>query len=170
MTNLLWCLYCFASLIKIYISSKIYILARPAVFRGHLRAFGKCTAGVARLKGIQNLDSMRLTVGEKRNFTPALTCSNLSKPFHTCWNLFTTVHTWSHLVTPITPVQIFSHLFTLVHTCSHLFTPVHTFSHHSDYLRSSPITVSRGILPSRKLLFFNLTCYLVEIAYFCSCT
>ena len=33
-----------------------------AVFRGCLRAFGKCTDGGASSKGGQNLDSVRLTV------------------------------------------------------------------------------------------------------------
>ena len=31
--------------------------AGPTLFRGHLRAFGKCTNGVALSKGRQNLDS-----------------------------------------------------------------------------------------------------------------
>ena len=40
----------------------LYILAGPALFRGRLRAFGKCTNGVASSKGRQNLDSVRLTL------------------------------------------------------------------------------------------------------------
>ena len=58
-----------------------------------------------------------------------------------------------------------SHLFTLVHTCSDLFTPVHT-SVTIYALRA--MAVSRWIFPLREVLFFDLTCYLVEIAYFCS--
>ena len=38
----------------------VIILAGPAVFRGRLRAFGKCTDVVASSKGRLNLDSMRL--------------------------------------------------------------------------------------------------------------
>ena len=40
----------------------IYILAGPAVFRGRLRVFGKCTNGVAFSKGRPNLASVRLTL------------------------------------------------------------------------------------------------------------
>ena len=36
--------------------------AGPALFRGRLRAFGKCTNGVAFLKGRPNLASVRLTL------------------------------------------------------------------------------------------------------------
>ena len=78
-----------------------YILAKPAVFRGRLMAFQKCTSGVAASKGRQNLESVQLTVQEKQQyFTLVLTCSNLFEPFHTCPHLFTTVHTCSHLFTP----------------------------------------------------------------------
>ena len=91
-----------------------YILAGPALFRGRLRAFGKCTNGVASLKGRQNLDSVRVTLQEKQQFPPVLTCSNLSKPFDTC-------------------LQLFTH----VHTCSHMFTPLHTSSYLIDQLCSS---------------------------------
>ena len=37
-------------------------LAGPALFRGRLRAFGKCTDVVASSKGRLNLDSVRLIV------------------------------------------------------------------------------------------------------------
>ena len=40
----------------------IYRLAGPAVFRGRLRRFGKCTNGVALSKGTPNLASVRLTL------------------------------------------------------------------------------------------------------------
>ena len=40
----------------------IYIVAGPALFRRRLRAFGKCTNGVALSKGRPNLSSVRLTV------------------------------------------------------------------------------------------------------------
>ena len=53
--------------------------------------------------------------------------------------------------------------FTPVLTCSNLFTPVHTsvmmYAHHA-------ISVFPSIFPFRKLLFFSLTCYPAEIAYF----
>ena len=57
---------------SIYINIYIYILAGPAVFRGRLRAFGKCTNGVALSKGRQNLASVRLT--SKENSTSDLFC------------------------------------------------------------------------------------------------
>ena len=38
------------------------LLAGPALFRGRLRAFGKCTNGVALSKGRPNLASVRLTL------------------------------------------------------------------------------------------------------------
>ena len=47
-------------------------LAGPALFRGRLRAFGKCTNGVAFLKGRPNLSSVRLTLYEKQYFTSFL--------------------------------------------------------------------------------------------------
>ena len=77
-----------------------------------------------------------------------VTCSHLIPPVHTCPCLFTPVHTCSHLFTP-------------VHTGSHRFTPVHT----------SVTTLFaqwqfRWMFPLQKLLFLDLTCYLVEIAYF----
>ena len=50
----------------------IDILAGPALFRGHLRAFGKCTNGVALSKGRPNLASVRLTLWEKQYFTSVL--------------------------------------------------------------------------------------------------
>ena len=40
----------------------IYILAGPALFRGRLRVFRKCTDVVASSKGRLNLDSVRLIV------------------------------------------------------------------------------------------------------------
>ena len=101
-------------------------LARPALIRGRLMAFKKCTAGVAWSKGRQNLESVRFTVYGKQYFTPVLPCSNLFKfftPVPTCLDLFTPVHNCSHL---FTPVNTCSHLLTPVHTCSHLFTPIHT--------------------------------------------
>ena len=125
-------------------------------------AFKKCTAVVAWSKGRQNLESMRLTVYEKQYLTPVLTCSNLFKPFHTCSHLFPPVHTCSHL---FTPVHTCSQLCTLVHTYSHLFTPVHT-SVTIYALRG--MAVSRWSFPLRKLLFFDLTSHITEIAYFSS--
>ena len=53
-------LYMFASPSHLFIN--IYILAGPALFRGRLRAFGKCTDLVASSKGRLNLDSVRLIV------------------------------------------------------------------------------------------------------------
>ena len=47
-------------------------LAGPALFRGRLRAFGKCTNGVAFSKGRLNLASVRLTLMEKQYFTSVL--------------------------------------------------------------------------------------------------
>ena len=38
------------------------MIAGPALFCGRLRAFGKCTNGVAFLKGRPNLASVRLTL------------------------------------------------------------------------------------------------------------
>ena len=58
-------------------------------------------------------------------------------------HLFWLVQTWSN----------FSHLFTAVHTS----VTIYTFC---------AMAVSRWIFPLRKLLFFDLTCRLVEIAYF----
>ena len=40
----------------------IIVLAGPVLFRGRLRAFGKCTNGVAFSKGRPNLASVRLTL------------------------------------------------------------------------------------------------------------
>ena len=40
----------------------IKLLAGPALFRGRLRAFGKCTNGVALSKGRPNLACVRLTL------------------------------------------------------------------------------------------------------------
>ena len=40
----------------------IYLLTGPALFRGRLNAFGKCTNGVAFSKGRPNLASVRLTL------------------------------------------------------------------------------------------------------------
>ena len=40
----------------------IVVLAGPALFRARLRAFGKCTNGVAFSKGGPNLASVRLTL------------------------------------------------------------------------------------------------------------
>ena len=59
-----------------------------------------------------------------------------------------------------------SHLFTPVHTRSHLFTTVHTCSHLTDYLRSSRNGSFSLNFSLAKLLFFDLTGYLFEIAYF----
>ena len=47
-------------------------LAGPALFRGRLRAFGKCTNGVAFSKGRPNLASVRLTLSEKQYFISVL--------------------------------------------------------------------------------------------------
>ena len=49
-----------------------------------------------------------------------------------------------------------------------MFTPIHTCSHLSDYLRSWRNGSFSLNFPLRKLLFFYLTCSLVEIACFCS--
>ena len=141
--------------------SDYYIQARPALFRGRLMAFKKCTSDVAWSKGRQNLESVGLTVYEKQNFTPVLTCSNLVKTVDTCSHLLTPVDTFSHL---FTSVHTFSHLFTPVHTCSQLFTTVHT-SVTIYALRA--MAVSHWISLLWKLLFFSLTCYLVQIACFC---
>ena len=59
-------------------------------------------------------------------------------------------------------------LFTPVHTCSHLFTPVHTCSHLSDYLHCSRNGSFSLNFPFGKAIIFDLTCYLVAIAYLCS--
>ena len=67
--------------------TSIYKLAGLAVFRGRLMSFQMCTAGVASLKGKQNLESMLLTFWEKQYFTPVLTCSYLFTPVHTCSHL-----------------------------------------------------------------------------------
>ena len=40
----------------------LLLLEGPALFRGRIRAFGKCTDGVAFLKGRPNLASVRLTL------------------------------------------------------------------------------------------------------------
>ena len=40
----------------------VVVPAGPALFRGRLRAFGKCSNGVAFSKGRPNLASVRLTV------------------------------------------------------------------------------------------------------------
>ena len=40
----------------------IIVLAGPAIFRGRLRAFGKCIDGVASSKGRLNLDCVQLIV------------------------------------------------------------------------------------------------------------
>ena len=48
------------------------VLAGPALFRGRLRAFGKCTNGVGFSKGRLNLASVRLTLMEKQYFTSVL--------------------------------------------------------------------------------------------------
>ena len=50
----------------------IIVIAGPAVFRGRLRAFGKCTNGVAFSKGRPNLAIVRLTLEEKQYFTSVL--------------------------------------------------------------------------------------------------
>ena len=87
---------------------------------------------------------MRLTAWEKQNFRPVLTCSNLSKTFHTCLQLFT---------------------------------PFATCSHFSDYAvramavsRYNTVTMyvrrAMSFLHFQMLLFFGLTSYPGEIAYF----
>ena len=123
-------------------------------------AFKKCTSVVAWSKGRQNLESIRLTVYEKQYFTPVLTCSNLCKPFHTCLQMFTPVHNCSHL---FTPVHTCSHLFTpqWLSTCPNLSGPARICPRYSDDVRSS-----RNFLHFRMLLFFSLTSYPGEIAYF----
>ena len=78
---------------------------------------------------------------------------------------FWLVQTWSKLSHLFPPVPTCSQLFTLVHNRSYLFTPVNT-SVTIYALRA--MAVARWIFPLQKLLFFDLTCYLVEIAYFCS--
>ena len=50
----------------------IIVLAGPALYRGRIRAFGKCTNGVALSKGRPNSASVRLTLQEKQYFTPVL--------------------------------------------------------------------------------------------------
>ena len=87
-------------------------LARHALFRGRLRAFGKCTDGGASSKGRQNFDSVRRAAHGLRK-TVLHTCSDLFKPVQTSSHLFTPVHTCS---------KLFKHF----HTCSHLFTTAHT--------------------------------------------
>ena len=67
--------------------------SRTRVIPRTLRAFGKCTDGVASSKGRQNLDSVRLTVYEEQYFTHVLSCSNLFTPVYNCSHLFTPVHT-----------------------------------------------------------------------------
>ena len=136
--------------------------------RGCLRAFGSCTD-----RGFGQ------RVGKIWR-----ACNSPSRKNSTS-HLFWLLKTWSKLFTPVPPVPTCSHLFTLVHTCSHLFTtvhtcshlftPVHTFSHRFTPLHTSvtiyalcAMAVSRWIFPLQKLFFFDLTCYLVEIAYFCS--
>ena len=118
------------------------------MFNGFQKVYGLCSL----VKMLAKLESVRITVKEKQYFTPVLTCSNLFKTSHTSSHLFPPVHTCSHL-------------FILVHTCPLLFTTVHT-SVTIYALRAT--AVSRWIFPLRKLLFLDLTCYLVEIAYFCS--
>ena len=49
---------CFLRLLLLL--SLLLLLAGPAVFRGRLRAFGKCTNGVAFSKGRPNLAGVRL--------------------------------------------------------------------------------------------------------------
>ena len=92
----------------------VWWLARPALFRGYLMDFKKCTSGVAWSKGRQHLESVR---------SPSRKISTS--------HLFWLVQTWSKL---FTPVLICSHLFASVHTCSRLFTPIHTCSYLRDYL------------------------------------
>ena len=124
-------------------------------------ALKKCTAGVALSKGMQSVESVRLTVQEKQYFTPVLTCSNLVKAFHTCSHLYTPVHTCSHL---LTPVHTSSHLLTPFHTCSQLFTPVHTCSHLSDL---STLFVQRKFLvdfsPRDSCYFSILRAFLLRL-------
>ena len=64
---------------------------------------------------------------------------------------------------------------TVLHTCSDLFKPVQTFSHlftpgHTSVTIYAlcAIAVSCRISPLQKLLFFDLTSCLAEIAYFSS--
>ena len=47
---------------EIHVIILIIVLAGPALFHGRLRAFGKCTNGVAFSKGRPNLASVRLTL------------------------------------------------------------------------------------------------------------
>ena len=115
---------------------------------------------------------MRYTNYKKMFATTCGVGSDLFKPVQTFPHLLKIVHTWSHL---FTPVPTCSHLFTPVHNCSHLFTPVHTYSQRFTPVHTSvtiyalrSMAVSRWIFPLRKLFFFDLTCYLVEMAYFCS--
>ena len=49
------------SLCRCFGTIRYLILAGPALFRGRLRAFGKCTNGVAFSKGRPNLAGVRLT-------------------------------------------------------------------------------------------------------------
>ena len=129
-----------------------------------------CTSGAAWWKGRQNLESVRC-LGK----TVLHTCSDLFKPCQNFSHLFPPVHICSHLFTIVPtcsylflPLHTCSHLFTAVPTCYHLFTPVHTCSDFSDYLRSSRNGTFSLNFPLAKAVFFDLTCYLVEIAYFCS--
>ena len=124
-------------------------------------AFKKCTSVAARLKGRQNLESVRPTIYEKQYFTPVLTCSSLFKTLHSCSHLFTPVNTCSHLCTPF---HTSSHLFTpqWQSTCPNLSGPARTCPQYSDdvgLLRSK-------FLHFRRLLFFGLTSYPAEIASF----
>ena len=103
------------------------------------------------------------------------TVLHLSWLVQTCSNIFTPVHTCTHL---FTPVHNSSHLFTHVHNSSHLFTPqwlrssriesfssepVQTGSQYSALVRSSPNVI---FCTFETLLFFSLTSYPGEIAYF----
>ena len=61
---LLVVLYPFPSTSKLFIYMYIiyYYIVGPTLFRGRLRAFGKCTKGVAFSKGRPNLASVHLTL------------------------------------------------------------------------------------------------------------
>ena len=137
-------------------------------------AFKKCTSGVAWSKCVgltvytllhtcSDLFKPGKTFHTRSNlFPPVPNCSYLFTRVHTCSQLFTTVHICCH---HFTTVHTCCRLFTTVYTCSHLFTPVHNTV---TIYALCTMAVSRWIFLLRKLLFFDLRCCLVEIAYFCS--
>ena len=126
-------------------------VARPAVFRKRLMAFQNCKAGAASSKNRQIWKAFDSRF--RKNSTS-----------HMVW----LVQTCSKILHLCILVRTCSLLFTFVNACSQLFTPVLTCSHLNDYLRFQARTVFHWVFPLRKLLFFNLTSYLADIAHFCS--